>query len=297
MWIRKHVREGSTACSNTQGSLQNSTGQGYRTKAVKPVGPERSLPGNPDNRAKSETCYKQGFQCHRTSNLVWEILKPDLAKPKENTKPHIQKMQYTTSPCPTHLQLLELPPPPPPPPPNTPLPEIPIHARHRIARDWVGEKVQNRQVPTRTPPYIGRTGRAKGSLQPEHIVQPPRTTSMAYSSRSYEKSHKPQQLHCPNNITTKHCHRHIGLRRGICTTSSATNGGSRAVANAAEIGAKGFNPRSKLPTNHTLVVGHVSEDQRIEVPEPLTEGQGMDYWHLNEGTPTKLGLCRENGVI
>ncbi|KAI5455897.1 hypothetical protein BGZ63DRAFT_397542, partial [Mariannaea sp. PMI_226] len=32
---------------------------------------------------------------------------------------------------------------------------------------------------------------------------------MAYSSRSYEKLHKPQQLHCPNNITTKHCQRHI----------------------------------------------------------------------------------------
>ncbi|KAI5456208.1 hypothetical protein BGZ63DRAFT_397005 [Mariannaea sp. PMI_226] len=32
---------------------------------------------------------------------------------------------------------------------------------------------------------------------------------MAFSSRSYEKPHKPQQLHCPNNITTKRCHRNI----------------------------------------------------------------------------------------
>ncbi|KAI5461011.1 hypothetical protein BGZ63DRAFT_405446 [Mariannaea sp. PMI_226] len=208
-WIRKHLRAGDTSNSYTQGSLQSSLGQSYRPKAIKPVGSNRYLPENPDNWVESKTSYMEGFQYHGASNMVCEILKPGFERAKENTKHHTQKMRFTTSPCPVHLQLLELPPSPPPPPPNTPLPEIPIHDRLRAAPDQVSQKVQDRQVSTETSPRTKRNGQIKGSLIPKHVVVPPRTTSTAFSSSSYEKSHKPQRLICPNTTATKQLHRHV----------------------------------------------------------------------------------------
>ncbi|KAH7009557.1 hypothetical protein EDB80DRAFT_713512 [Ilyonectria destructans] len=208
--VLEHFLKGDTTCASArsaQSSSQKRPCQGFRSDNGGSVGFSGSSSGLIDNQPESGTLHNDDYQHHETSDEIRGVFKSDPGETKEDLKPLLQKKQYPVCLSSAELQSLEQPSPP----PNKPLPEIPTQAQPQTAPQGAFREVEDRGVPLgpqNTRPQAPKAG-ATYSPFPKPVVFPSRTSSMTFSSRRSQETHR--LLHPPraNTAATNQAHQHI----------------------------------------------------------------------------------------